>query len=160
MTFGIWAFQVRLTGTRIFTNNVINKACINRCNKLFVFDGPNDTLIERIYLIETLKPVHQSIPFPFFMEIKAWETPPGYRRVPVFGKEEEQKSMKKKWIRQALTLLLISILVFEPVPSSALRISPVLSAAAEEKDEDSEAEKEAKKKEKEKEEKEARKKAE
>ncbi|MDO4408651.1 MAG: hypothetical protein Q4C16_06890, partial [Eubacteriales bacterium] len=68
--------------------------------------------------------------------------------------------MKKKWIRQALTLLLISILVFEPVPSSALRISPVLSAAAEEKDEDSEAEKEAKKKEKEKEEKEARKKAE
>ena len=52
--------------------------------------------------------------------------------------------MKKKWIRQALTLLLISILVFEPVPSSALRISPVLSAAAEEKDEDSEAEKEAK----------------
>ena len=96
MTFGIWAFQVRLTGTRIFTNNVINKACINRCNKLFVFDGQNDTLIVRIYLIETLKPVHQSIPFPFFMEIKAWETPPGYRRVPVFGKRGGTKEDEKE----------------------------------------------------------------
>ena len=63
MTFGIWDFQVRLTGTRIFTNNVINKACINRCNKLFVFDGQNDTLIVRIYFIEnrnieTRSPIH------------------------------------------------------------------------------------------------------
>ena len=51
--------------------------------------------------------------------------------------------MKKKWIRQALILLLISILVFEPVPASVLRIGSVLSAAAEEKAEDSESEKKA-----------------
>ena len=46
--------------------------------------------------------------------------------------------MKKKWIRQVVILLLISSLVFEPIPVSILRIGPVLYAAAEEKVEDSE----------------------